>query len=166
MWGTRCPGGTCTNTEMTNEFLGIQEFGESTHSIPMHVGLNVQTIIAFIVTLQLRVTGGRIHNSCHVFFHISVLRTDLHEKTLMNNYLWCKCQTQRLSNCVFGLECCVSALFMQLVSRHTFTFLMPGQLISPSIHHTFSFASLLIRCNTIFCTAPCELVGWTIYSSK
>ena len=28
------PDGTCTNTEMTNEFLGIQEFGESTHSDP------------------------------------------------------------------------------------------------------------------------------------
>ena len=69
MWGSRCPDGTCTNTEMTNEFLGIQEFGESTHSIPMHVGLNVQTIIAFIVTLQLRVTWGRI---CNVFPHISV----------------------------------------------------------------------------------------------
>ena len=45
-------------------------------------------------------------------------------------------------------------------------FLCLCQLISPSIHHTFSFASLLIRCNSIFCTAPCELVGWTIYSSK
>ena len=104
------------------------------------------------------------------FPHISVWELtsghDLHEKTLMNNYLWCKCHTQRLSNCVFGLECFVSALFMQLVSRHTFTFLMPSQLISPSIHHTFSFASLLIRCNSIFCTAPCELVGWTIYFSK
>ena len=80
MWGGRCPGGTCTNTEMTNEFLGIQEFGESTHSIPMHVGLNVQTIIAFTVTLQLRVTWGRI---CNVFPHISVW-----ELTSTNRHSW------------------------------------------------------------------------------
>ena len=38
----------------------IQEFGESTHS---EVGPDVQTLIAFIVTLQLRVTGGSIRNS-------------------------------------------------------------------------------------------------------
>ena len=36
---SRCPGGICTNTEMTHEFLGggvgvMQEFGDSTHSEP------------------------------------------------------------------------------------------------------------------------------------
>ena len=36
---SRCPGGICTNTEMTHEFLGggvgvMQEFGDSTHSQP------------------------------------------------------------------------------------------------------------------------------------
>ena len=40
--------------------------------IPMHVGLNVQTIITFIVTLQLRVTGGSIRNTCDVFFYLKM----------------------------------------------------------------------------------------------
>ena len=41
----------------------IQEFGDSTQVRP-----DVQTLIAFIVTLQLRVTVGSIRNSWNVFF--------------------------------------------------------------------------------------------------
>ena len=76
MWGSRCPGGTCTNTEMTNEFLGIQEFGESTHSDPYACWAQCTNNHSIHSDPSIKSDMGQ--NSQCFFPHIC-LRTDLHE---------------------------------------------------------------------------------------
>ena len=35
-------------------------------------------------------------------------------------------------------------------------------MVGPSIHHTFSIASLLIRCNSIFFAVPCDTASLSV----